>query len=75
MLVVAAVRGSLRVYLRPKPDRLTFCGLLRALSLIENVPVSVPGVVGRKVREYAQLDPGARLLPFAQVVPVVEIEK
>jgi hypothetical protein len=59
----------------PTPDRLTLCGLLRALSLIENVPVSVPGVVGRKFREYAQLDLGVRLLPFAQVVPVMEIEK
>ena len=53
----------------PVPVSATVCGLPGALSLIVNVPVLGPLVVGSKKTPIAQLEPGARLLPQALSVP------
>ncbi len=45
------------------PERLTVCGLPKALSLMVSVPVRVPVAVGVKVTVIEHTPPAARLLP------------
>ena len=45
----------------PEPERATVCGLARALSETESVPVTSPVAAAVKVRPIAQLAPGAKV--------------
>jgi hypothetical protein len=46
----------------PVPERLTFCGLFAALSVMESVPVLAPRTEGLKTTEIVQLAPALSLL-------------
>jgi hypothetical protein len=61
----------------PVPDKLTACGLPVASSVIENVPVLEPEVVGVKVTENEQLPPARTVPPQVLVFaksPVMPVE-
>ena len=47
----------------PVPDKLTVCGLVRALSVKVNVPVAEPTAVGEKVTNTVQFFPARMLVP------------
>ena len=59
----SAVEPALMATDVPVPLRATVCVVPTALSVTVRVPLTGPALVGAKLTEMGQEDPGARLLP------------